>query len=147
MNAFFDPSAEPSQRALDGLLTARSGLWRQLIERVEEMGGTGAWTWGGPKYGWELKFRRGSKPFATLTPKAGGFVALVILGRAETAAVDAAALGEGVRRTFESARQLPDGRWLFHSVESERDVADVAGLLALKLPPTARARLAGPRGT
>lgn len=146
-DAFFDGRFEPSQTALHDLLSTRTGLWLELARRIEELGGRGAWTWGGPKYGWELKFRRGVKPFATLIPKPNGFVILIVLGRAEVAAVDPAALGEGVRCTFEGARQLPDGTWLYHSVESEQDVADAVALLELKVAPTVRARLeAGRRG-
>ncbi|MGA3029326.1 MAG: DUF3788 family protein [Candidatus Limnocylindrales bacterium] len=144
-DAIFDQRVEPSRTALQELLSIRSGLWLLLARRIEELGGRGAWAWGGAKYGWELKFRRGARPFATLTPKPNGFVILIVLGRAEVAAVDPAALGEGVRSTFEGARQLPDGMWLFHSVESERDVADAVALLELKLPPTVRARLAASR--
>jgi hypothetical protein len=121
-------------------------LWRLLGQRIEELGGRGTWTWGGPKYGWELKFKRGVKPFATLTPKPGGFVVLIVLGRAEVASVDPRTLGDRMRRTFEGSRQLPDGRWLFHAVESDEDVADAAALLELKLPPTVRARMAATRG-
>jgi hypothetical protein len=144
-DVLFDERIEPSAAALDQLVGERSDLWHQLVRRIEEFGGRGQWAWGGPKYGWELKIKRGSRPFATLTPKQGGFVALVILGRAEVAAVDPTALGERMRGTFEAARQLPDGRWLFHPIQSERDVADTAALLALKLPPTIRARLASAR--
>ena len=143
---FFDGRTEPSAGALDRLPAERAGLWRQLTQRIEDFGGVGQWVWGGPKYGWERKFKRGVKPFATLTPKPDGFVALVILGRAEVSAVDPVELGEHMRATFEGARQFPDGRWLFHPIESERDVADTAAVLALKLPPTLRARLAGSRG-
>lgn len=140
-DAIYDPAAEPSRAVVDRLLGERAGLWSDLIRRLEDLGSRGQWTWGGPKYGWELKFKRGAKPFATLTPKPGCFVVLVILGRAEVAEVDPAWLGAGMRTTFESARQLPDGRWLFHSIESTRDVEDAAALLELKLPPTVRARL------
>lgn len=143
--ASFGRGAEPSPAVVEGLLGERADLWSDLIRRLEYLGGRGQWNWGGPKYGWELKFKRGTKPFATLTPKPGGFVVLVILGRAEVAEVDPTALGEGMRVTFESARQFPDGRWLFHPVESTRDVEDAAALLELKLPPTVRARLAGSR--
>jgi hypothetical protein len=142
----FDGRSEPSPDGVARMLTGRVGLWHEVVSLIEAMGGVGQWVWGGPKYGWEFKFKRGVKPFATLTPKPGGFVVLVILGRAEVSAVDPAELGEHMRAAFESARQLPDGRWLFHPIESERDVADAAALLTLKLPPTRRARIARPQG-
>ncbi len=99
--------------------------------------------WGGPKYGWEWKAKRAGKPFATFTPKAGVFVVLVIHERAEAAVAAAIPLAPRLRRTYESARQLPDGRWLFHETEFEEEVADLVALLRLKLPPTVRARLDG----
>lgn len=144
-DGILDPKAAPGSAAVDGLLGDRSELWRRLAQRIEALGGRGTWTWGGPKYGWELKFKRGVKPFATLTPKSGGFVVLIVLGRAEVGLVDPRTLGDRMRGTFEGARQLPDGRWLFHAVDSAADVADAAALLELKLPPTVRARLAAAR--
>ena len=150
IDVLFDEKSVPDATTLDQNLAERSDLWHQLVRQLEEMGGRGQWVWAGARYGWELKFKRGARPFATLTPKPRGFVVLVILGRAEVAAVDLEALGERMRATLEGARQLPDGRWLFHPIEVERDVADtivlhaevnIRGLLlTLKLPPTMRAR-------
>jgi len=43
------------------------------------------------------------------------------------------------------ARQYPDGRFLFIPVESPADVADILTILATKLPPTIRAKVAAAR--
>lgn len=139
--SFFDPAVVPSPGAVDGLLGVRRDCWHHLLREIEAMGALGAWVWGGARYGWEWKARRAGKPFITLTPHAGGFKAMVILGQADSSAARSIPLGPRVRATFESAREFPDGRWIFHEVESDRDVADLAKLLRLKLPPTVRERL------
>jgi hypothetical protein len=144
-DAFFDPAAPPSPGAVDILLGARRKPWHDLLREVEAMGALGAWTWGGPRYGWEWKARRGGKPFITLSPHSGGFQALIILGTADSNAAAGLRLGPRVRATYQSARVFPDGRWLFHEVEADPEVADLVTLLRLKLPPTIRARLDGAR--
>jgi len=141
IEATFDPKTAPSPDAVEKLLGTRAGLWQELARKIEAMGARGEWVWGGPKYGWEWKAKRAGKPFATLTPRTGVFVVLVILGRAESAAAAAITLAPRLRRTYESARQFPDGRWLFHETESEEEVRDLVALLRLKRPPTVRARL------
>jgi hypothetical protein len=138
----FDPTAPPVEGVVEDLLGRNVGAWHELLGRCAAMGAPAEWAWGGPKYGWEKKARRAGKPFATLTPHPNGFRALIVLGRADSEAAAALPLGPGVRSTYESARQLPDGRWLFHEVESDGDVADLVALLMLKLPPTIRARMA-----
>lgn len=143
IEATFDPKAAPSPDAVERLLGRRAGLWQDLVHKIEAMGARGEWVWGGPKYGWEWKAKRAGKPFATLTPKAGLFVVLVILGRADATAAAAIPLAPRLRETYEAARQFPDGRWLFHETESEEEVADLVALLRLKLPPTVRVRLEG----
>ncbi|MGD0017921.1 MAG: DUF3788 family protein [Candidatus Limnocylindrales bacterium] len=141
----FDPTVAPGPGAVDGLLGARRDSWHDLLREVEAMGALGSWVWGGPRYGWEWKARRAGKPFITLSPHAGGFKAMVILGPAASIAAASLPLGPRVRATFESAREFPDGRWLFQEVESARDVADLAALLRLKLPPSVRERPDGGR--
>jgi hypothetical protein len=139
--AFLEPGAAPSRGVVDGLLGARRDCWHDLLRNVEAMGALGGWVWGGPRYGWEWKARRAGKPFITLTPHAGGFKAMIILGPADAMAAASLPLGPRVRATYETARQFPDGRWLFHEVEAKPEVADLIKPLHLKLPTTVRERL------
>ncbi len=143
---FADATREPGEAELAAALGRRAALWRELETQAEAMGARGGWTWDGPKYGWNWRMKRSGKPFLSLTPAVGGFRALVILGR--DASVEAATLplGPGMRATYDAARQYPDGRWLFHPIESDEDVRDMLLLLRLKLPPTIRARFAAAAG-
>ena len=140
----FDPASPPAPEVVRATLGPAAPLWEDLVGRVEAMGARGAFIWEGPKYGWSLKYVRSGRPFATLTPVAGSFQVLVILGRAQVDEVPSLPLGPHVRGIFDAARQYPDGRWLFIPVESGQDIADIVALLATKLPPTVRAKLAVP---
>ncbi len=134
-----DASRDPGD-GLQAVLGERFELWRALVAAVERMGGRGGWRWEGPKHGWSWKSKRAGKPFLTLVPEPGAFRALVVLGRDDAAAAAALPLGPRMRATYDGARQYPDGRWLFQTVETAEDVDDLVLLLRLKLPPTVRAR-------
>jgi len=141
----FDAGTMPTHEAVRPVLGAAADWWDVLVARVEAMGARGSFTWEGPKYGWSLKYARAGRPFVTLSPGGGGFRALVILGHAQVEEVPMLPLGPHVRAVFDTARQYPDGRWLFTPVESAADVADIATLLRTKLPPTIRSKIATTR--
>ncbi len=140
-----DQGAPPTRATVRELVGPAAPWWDRLCERVETMGARGSFTWDGPKHGWSLKYHRAGRPFVTLSPGEGGFKAIVILGRAQVDEVPTLPLGPRVRGIFGDARQYPDGRLLFIPVESAADVADIVTLLATKLPPTIRAKVAGGR--
>lgn len=131
----------PTREALEQALGLRTTDWDELVRRAEAMGGRGEWAWNGPKYGWSWRSRRSGRSFLTLEVRSDGIHALVVLGRDDAPRAAGLPLGERMRRTYEDARQYPDGRWLFHRIDDEADVADVTRLLLLKVPPTVRRRL------
>ena len=141
--------AAPDHTVLAGQLGDTVRLWDALVVRLtEEFGAQDAWTWAGPRSGWELHFKRAGRPLVTLTPGSGMFTALVVLGQDEVPRAMALTLGEEARRTLEQARQLHDGRWLFLTIENDADLADIAVLASEKLPARLRASLtAAPVGT
>lgn len=142
-SALTNPGESPQPESLVGALGGATELWDGLTQNMtSRMGAKGSWEWGGPRYGWEQRFKRAGRPFATLTPGDGAFTALVILGHEEAERAALLALGDRTRRTFEDARQYHDGRWLYLRIETAEDVADVEALLRAKLPPTLRARAA-----
>ncbi len=141
----FDAGTMPTREAVRTALGNAADRWDALVARVEAMGARGSFTWDGPKYGWSLRYTRAGRPFVALSPGDGGFRALVILGRAQVEEVPTLPLGPHVRAVFDAARQYPDGRWLFIPVESDGDAADIATLLATKLPSTIRSRVAALR--
>ena len=144
-HALFDPAAPPTHEVIRAALGPAGPHWDDLVGRISAMGAWATFRWDGPRYGWALRGIRAGRPFVTLTPREGGFTALVILGRAQVDEVAQMALGSHVRDIFEAARQFPDGRWLFIPVEAPVDVNDVAAVLETKLPPTVRAKVAAAR--
>ena len=138
----FDAGTMPTHEALRPALGAAAGWWDELVARIEAMGARGSFTWEGPKHGWSLRYTRAGRPFVALSPGDGGFRVLVILGHAQVEEVPTLPLGQHLRAVFDAARQYPDGRWLFIPVTSAADVVDIVTLLATKLPPTIRAKVA-----
>lgn len=136
--AFMDPDHVPTGAEIAAALGPSAPFWERLTSFV-----AGAYaiepTFVPPSrnYGWDVKYRKAGKTLVSLTPDDGGFTALVVLGEKETEAAREVDLGDHVRRVFEEATPLRDGRWLFVRVESDRDVEDVEKLLAVKRRPRA----------
>jgi hypothetical protein len=133
---FMDKGHQPTEAEIVDALGSKAALWERLTARIDEAYGIEP-TYVPPSrnYGWDVKYRRGGKTLVSLTPDEGGFAALVVLGEKETEAARELDLGEHVRGVLDVARQLRDGRWLFVSVESGRDVDDIEALLAVKRRP------------
>lgn len=134
--AFMDRDHRPTEQETLAALGPSAPLWERLTRHLDAAYGIEP-TFAPPtrNYGWEVKYRRGGKTLVTLTPDEGRFTALVVLGEKETESARSLDLGDHVRRVFDEARQLRDGRWLFVPVESEEDADDVEALLAVKRRP------------
>lgn len=140
---WLDPAAPPDEAAIRSRLGTEAGNhWSELAACALAMGAKPRWRWDGARSGWVLVFLRAGRSFLTLSAADRVCQALVVLGRAQVVEVETMPLGHHVRGVFDAARQYPDGRWVFVPVQDERDIADVASILATKLPPTVRARLA-----
>ncbi|HSI99554.1 MAG TPA: DUF3788 family protein [Patescibacteria group bacterium] len=143
MTTFRDRDHSPSDHELRAALGEAAARWANLARTLtDELGAKPAWRWDGPRSGWCLPFRRAGRPFVTLTPRTGGFDALVVLGAAEAAVAGALPMGEATREAFADSPQLHDGRWLFLPIASDADEGDLLRLLTVKLPARVRARLA-----
>lgn len=134
-SAFLDRSAPPEEATLYGVLGNAARRWERLTSvLVERVGASGEPRWDGPRSGWCIPFRRAGRPLLTLTPRSGGFDAMVVLGQAEADEARGLRLGEATRRAFLDSPQLHDGRWLFLSIGSDEDLDDLLRLLCVKLP-------------
>lgn len=136
--AFMHRERQPTEEEILSALGPVASLWKRLTGYVQDAYGVEP-TFVPPSrhYGWDVKYRKGGKTLVSLTPDEGRFTALVVLGEKETEAARELVVGSHVRRVFDEARQLRDGRWLFVGVESERDVEDLEKLLAVKRRPRA----------
>src|SRR5512136_2552496 len=92
-------------------------------------------SFGGKNYGWNLWYRKGGKSLISLYPQQGGFIAQVVLGKAQVEKALILPLGEKVGTLVRETPQLHDGKWLWIPVTGEADAADVEQLLLVKRRP------------
>ncbi len=85
----------------------------------------------------ELKFRRGGKTLATVYLREGFFILLIIFGRQEREAFEAAqeSFSPFVRNFYENSRTYHDGKWMFIEVRPGADVGELIRLLHIKKKP------------
>lgn len=93
---------------------------------------------GGKRYGWNLKYKIGSRPLCELYPEKGSFTVLVILGKLEIAAAMARieTFHPTVRSAVETTPRFHDGCWMYIRLENPasclEDVADLKELILIK---------------
>ena len=95
------------------------------------------WLFGGNKYGWWLRYKK-SKSFCTLIPEKGRVVIQIVFGSDERKKVEEILLElvSHARDDYKAATTYHDGKWLFLVVDSNKVIADVERLLAIKRKPT-----------
>jgi hypothetical protein len=133
-----DKDSEPTQRDISKWMGKGASLWSDLrayllshYDHVPQV------DFGGKKYGWSIRYRKGGKTLVTLFPERGAFTALVVLGGKETARAQATTdeLSPRVRRLFQETEQLRDGRWLWIRPSSKADVESIKALVSTKRQP------------
>ena len=122
---------------------AAGPAWDELTRRVCDDMGARAHPAGAVRSAWDYGSRVRASRSSRSRRTEDAFVALVVLGREQAEAAATAPLTARARRTFEEAKQLHDGRWLFLRIETTEDIGDVLALLALKLPARVRAAVEG----
>jgi hypothetical protein len=142
-SAFLDPARPPTDEEVAAALGPRALLWDALVAFVAgPCGAAMTWIHEGPKTGWALRAVRAGKPFAVLYPEPGAAAVRIVVGEKDRDAAFALPLGDRIGATLRDARRYPDGTWVYARPETAEDVADLEQLLAVKLPPTIRARVA-----
>jgi hypothetical protein len=135
---YTDANWQPDESEILAGMGRRAQLWASLRDYLaERYDHVSEWDFGGAKYGWSCRYRRGGRTLVTLFPERGSFTALVVLGKDEAATAEGALSGYSarVRSAFTGARQLRDGRWLWIRPVYPKDVGSVIDLLALKRRP------------
>jgi hypothetical protein len=142
-SAFLDPARPPTDEEVAAALGPRASLWDALVAFIAgPCGAATTWVHEGRKTGWALRAVRAGKPFVVLYPEPGAAAARIVIGEKDRDAAFALPLGERMGTVLREARRYPDGTWVYARPETPEDVADLERLLAVKLPPTIRARVA-----
>ena len=92
---------------------------------------------GGKKYGWNYKYRKGSKTICTLFPEKKAFTVLVTLGKndLEKLKPDFKKLSPELQKLVKDTHHYHDGKWLWIRVPTAANINDIKLLTSLKRKP------------
>ncbi len=99
---------------------------------------------GGPRYGWNLQYRKSGRALCELYPERGSFTALVILGskELEQAMAQLDTFGPKVRQALVETPRFHDGCWMYIRMHDpgtvQQDVQDIERLILLKRKPVTK---------
>ena len=139
-----DKTTEPTLEQMQEYTGEAAPQWRLLIS---ELGSRyevePERRFGGKKYGWTLRYRRGGRTLCCVYPECGAVTALVVLGRKEVekAMAQIDDLSPSVRMALTETEQLHDGRWLWIRVHTSKDAQSVLLLVACKRRPLVRKKI------
>ena len=111
-------------------------FWKRITHLIEQNYPnvfSPEWLFGGKKYGWSLRYRRG-KSFCTLIPEENRFAIQIVFGAKERAKVEnmRGKLSSRTQKEYGKAKTYHDGKWLLLTVDTDKVVDDVERLLAVK---------------
>ena len=133
---FTDKNHKPTEEELHSALGAAWTQWESLLSFIaEKLMIPAELSFGGKYYGWNLWYRKSGESLVSLYPQQGCFVAQVVLGKNQVEKALSLELGENVGGALRNTPQLHDGRWMFITALSDRDVADIQQLLTVKRKP------------
>lgn len=138
-----DKNTQPSDEDMMTVITAPlaegwTALRRFLVETYEI---EPFLQFGGPRYGWNLPYRKGSRPLCELYPEQGSFTVLVILGKKELeqALERLESFGETVQKALVESPRFHDGCWMYIRLANpetvQQDVQDIEQLILIKKKP------------
>lgn len=131
---FTDKAHRPADDEVLAAIGDKLPLWQELIRYIREkypVEEDFKFLYG-KNYGWALRFRIKGQLLTSLYPAKGGFNAQINLSEEAVEKVPSLKPGKNVQKAIERANPYPEGRWLFVSVESEKDLRDIQLLLALR---------------
>jgi hypothetical protein len=132
---FDDRSAPPDDATLSKVLGRSKAAWDATLEhlRTNVYGVDVAWKFYGSKHGWQIKATLGKRAVLYLVPHGGEFVAATALPRQAVAGLDDAGLPAALAAEVRAAKAYAEGTPARVVVTSNRQLAIVKRLLALKL--------------
>jgi hypothetical protein len=138
-----DKNAQPSDESMQEVIGSPladgwTDLRRFLVETYDILP---VLQYGGPRYGWNLQHRKGSRPLCEMYPEHGSFTVLVVLGKMELeqALERLDTFGQTVRQALAETPRFHDGCWLYIRVSDpltcQQDVQDIEELILIKKKP------------
>jgi hypothetical protein len=127
---------KPSSEEIIETIGKRCTLWLDIHKYIEEnYDFTSELVFWTKKYGWTIRYKKGSRTFGYFFPEKEAFSVLIVLGRKEVGKVDLTKLNTKVKSIFKTTEQLHDGRWLWIRVLKKSDVESIKEFLFTKSKP------------
>lgn len=131
-----DSTHPPSREEMSGYI--RNPLWDSFCRYMAETyGAEPMFTFSrcGMEYGWNAKFRKGSRALCTVYPRENHFVAMVVIGRREKERVEEElpSFCPEVQQIYRETAEGNGQRWLMLPLEGEDETyRDVKRLLRIR---------------
>ncbi len=130
---------KPSSEEIISIIGKKSSLWLNIHDYIgEKYDFTSELVFWTKKYGWTIRYKKGSRTFGYFFPEEEAFSVLIVLGRKEVEKVELAKLNKKVKSIFKTTEQLHDGRWLWIRVLEKSDVECIKEFLHAKRKPKKR---------
>ncbi|MBN2015349.1 DUF3788 domain-containing protein [Candidatus Dojkabacteria bacterium] len=133
---FLDKEKQPTTRKINEVLGKSKSLWKCLKKFVEDSYRVeGEYKYYGKNSGWVIRYKKSGRSLLTFNPLESRFEILVVLGKKETVEARKEKFGANITNIFKKAKQYHDGKWLFITVSSKKDIEDIKKLLIIKRKP------------
>lgn len=139
MDVIHNPAVTPDMPAIENSMAGEArSRWRSLTASIEGEYGAKpliAYSVCAGQPGWNVKYKKSSKALCTLYPEPDDFIALVVLGQADMARLDAVrpAYTPYLLELYDGSRLFNNTKWLMIRVTDDAVLDDVKKLLRLKL--------------
>ena len=134
-NAFVNRTVQPTVTELAAALGPAKETWDQFLAKLAQEHGVNVHEWRcySPKWGWSLRAKRKARTVVWLSPSAGCFTVLFILGAKAMEAARRSQWPSRIVKAMEAAPKYPEGTGLRLVVKSSTDIAKLLELAAIKL--------------
>ncbi len=130
---------EPTSEVIESLIgNELYQVWNALclfIDQKYDM--SRLWNYGGKKWNYEYKYRRGGKTLCALYAKENTFGLMVILGKVERDKFEnqRALFSKEVQRIYDNSTTYHDGKWIMFELKNEELFNDIGRILQIKRLP------------
>jgi hypothetical protein len=135
LNAFDDPSHQPTPKELRAILGGASRFWSALVADVRRgcKGMTEHWNFGA-KFGWSLRLKHEDRILVYLTPRTGRMLVGVVLGeKAVNAARAAGKTSDATLALVAAAPKYAEGRGVRVEVGTDDELRVARELARIKI--------------
>lgn len=136
----FHSENQPTDKDISGFIG--SDLWHELNVYLQDtysiqpkMAYSSCSMENGLWKGWNVKYQKSGKALCTLYPRAGHFVAMVVIGAKEMPEAELLipTCSEYTQKLFHSTKAGVGGKWLAMDVTNNEILSDVESLIALRV--------------